>query len=113
MTQNQLFEYPHRRFNPLTREWILVSPHRMERPWQGLAEKPPQPAAVAYDPGCYLCPGNARAGGVRNPDYRSTFVFDNDFPGLLPAIPATEHNDSGLLVAQTEKGICRVVCFSG
>src|SRR5215510_4287376 len=113
MTQNQLLEYPHRRFNPLTREWILVSPHRMERPWQGLAEKPPQPAAVAYDPGCYLCPGNARAGGARNPDYRSTFVFDNDFPGLLPAIPATDRNDRGLLLAQTEKGICRVVCFSG
>jgi len=112
MMQNQLFEHPHRRFNPLTREWILVSPHRMKRPWQGLVEKPPQPAAVAYDPECYLCPGNARAGGARNPDYRSTFVFDNDFPGLLPAIPATEHNDRGLLVARTEKGICRVVCFS-
>ena len=112
MNQNDLFHQPHRRFNPLTREWVLVSPQRMERPWQGLVEKPPQPAAVAYDPECYLCPGNARAGGARNPAYKSTFIFDNDFAALSSGNVPGELNDHGLMVAQTERGICRVACFS-
>ena len=79
---------PHRRFNPLTREWVLVSPHRTDRPWQGQVEAAATPPSPEYDPECYLCPGNARAGGVRNPPYTSTFVFDNDFAALKPGTPA-------------------------
>jgi UDPglucose--hexose-1-phosphate uridylyltransferase len=76
-------ESPHRRFNPLTGEWLLVSPHRARRPWLGQVERVPPENLPTYDPDCYLCPGNARAGGKRNPDYTSTFVFDNDFPALF------------------------------
>jgi UDPglucose--hexose-1-phosphate uridylyltransferase len=108
----ELFDSPHRRLNPLTREWVVVSPHRTKRPWQGKVESPPELAAVSYDPQCYLCPGNIRAGGVRNPNYSSTFVFDNDFAGLLPEAKEDELNDQGLLVARSERGICRVLCFS-
>ncbi len=103
---------PHRRFNPLTREWVLVSPHRADRPWQGQVEKPAAPPALEYDPHCYLCPGNARAGGVRNPPYQSTFVFDNDFAALKPDAPLEREDRNGLLLAESEPGICRVVCFS-
>lgn len=105
-------ERPHRRFNPLTREWLLVSPHRAKRPWLGQVEKKTIVPREPYDPGCYLCPGNERAGGVRNPPYQSTFVFDNDFSALLPDTPRQSLNESNLLVAETEAGICRVVCFS-
>jgi UDPglucose--hexose-1-phosphate uridylyltransferase len=106
-----LTEQPHRRFNALTREWVLVSPHRTQRPWQGQVEKTTRPTPVTYDPNCYLCPGNERAGGVRNPQYTSTFVFDNDFAALKPDIPAGQEDREGLLVAKAERGICRVVCF--
>ena len=105
-------QFPHRRFNPLLREWILVSPHRTQRPWLGKVDATPQPALAAFDPSCYLCPGNSRAGGVRNPQYPSTFVFDNDFAALLPGAPPTSIDESGILQAHSERGICRVVCFS-
>jgi UDPglucose--hexose-1-phosphate uridylyltransferase len=103
---------PHRRFNPLTREWVLVSPHRTQRPWQGQVEKTAPARQPEYDPECYLCPGNARAGGVRNPNYTATFVFDNDFAALKPDTPLDRFEQSGLLIAESEPGVCRVVCFS-
>lgn len=105
-------DFPHRRFNPLTDEWVLVSPQRAQRPWQGQVEKTPSEDLPPYDPTCYLCPGNARAGDVRNPDYTATFVFDNDFAALLPAIHTLTPNPSPLFRAEPMPGICRVVCFS-
>lgn len=109
---------PHRRLNALTGGWVLVSPHRIERPWQGRTESVQQDRPPAYDPDCYLCPGNERAGGRRNPPYRGTCVFDNDFPALHAAdatfragARAGDTPDS-LLVAEPDSGICRVVCFS-
>lgn len=103
---------PHRRFNPLTQEWVLVSPHRAQRPWQGQVEKLPPETTVQFDPTCYLCPGNARAGGVKNPKYASTFVFDNDFAALRADTPQGRIEEHSLLIAQSEFGRCRVVCFS-
>ena len=106
-----LHSHPHRRYNPLTREWVLVSPQRTDRPWQGQVEQAPAPKLSQYDPTCYLCPGNERAGGARNPAYTGAFVFDNDFAALRPETPAEKYED-GVLVAESEAGICRVVCFS-
>ena len=103
---------PHRRLNVLTGEWVLVSPHRMRRPWQGQIEAIPPDVRPEYDPGCYLCPGNARAGGQRNPYYTEHFAFDNDFAALRPGGEPRERNTDGLLVARQEPGICRVICFS-
>jgi UDPglucose--hexose-1-phosphate uridylyltransferase len=114
-----LSDSSHRRLNPLTGEWILVSPHRTSRPWLGQVESSTVVELPSYDPSCYLCPGNERANGGRNPNYSSTYVFDNDFAALQPEIPidtktqpASAKSREGLLVAHPERGICRVGCFS-
>lgn len=105
-------EHPHRRFNPLIDRWVQVSPHRMKRPWQGQVEKAPPDNRPAYDPTCYLCPGNGRASGDTNPDYSSTFVFQNDFAALLTDVPPAGAPRHPLLQSRAVKGECRVMCFS-
>lgn len=112
MTEFRPADHPHRRYNSLTGDWITISPHRTKRPWKGQVEKPPQEVRPAYDPNCYLCPGNERAGGAHNPKYESTFVFTNDFAALLPDTPSVEVSPHPLLKAETERGTCRVICFS-
>jgi len=107
-----VFAASHRRLNRLTGEWVLVSPHRTARPWQGQVEEVAAAQRPVYDPACYLCPGNGRAGGARTPEYDSTYVFDNDFAALTPDVATEDDDRKGLLTAQSERGICRVVCFS-
>jgi len=102
---------PHRRYNILTGEWILVSPHRTKRPWHGKTEENKFVEKQTYDSSCYLCPGNTRASGDTNPDYKEPYSFINDFSSLLPDSPELNHED-GLLKAESEQGICKVVCFS-
>lgn len=104
---------PHRRWNPLLRDWVVVSPHRTQRPWQGQTEEKSSEVAPKYDPACYLCPGNKRAGGHQTPEYTQTYVFENDFAALKSDIPAAELDveGAGLLRASTERGVCRVLCF--
>src|SRR5712692_3106614 len=112
MSFDELNRAPHRRFNPLLREWVLVSPHRTERPWLGKVEKLQKPPAVTFDPNCYLCPGNRRAGAAQTPPYTETYVFDNDYPAMLPEVAPLQFDMAGLLVGKAEQGICRVMCFS-
>jgi UDPglucose--hexose-1-phosphate uridylyltransferase len=104
--------HPHRRFNALTGDWVLVSPHRTQRPWLGQREKTAEEVRPAYDPQCYLCPGNHRAGGAVNPDYKDTFVFTNDFAALLPDTPRDGVPSSELFGCEPVRGTCRVLCFS-
>lgn len=102
---------PHRRYNPLADEWVLVSAERLRRPWLGVQESGQAVSLPDYDAECYLCPGNVRASGERNPEYEATFVFTNDFSALVPDSPAGSFQD-GLLRAEGEPGTCQVVCFS-
>lgn len=105
-------EHTHKRLNLLTGEWILVSPHRTKRPWNGKTEDAAVDKMPEYDPKCYLCPGNIRAGGVVNPKYEDTFLFVNDYSALIPGIPKGDINEENLLIARSEEGICKVICFS-
>lgn len=105
-------EQPHRRYNPLMDEWVLVSPHRTKRPWLGQKETLPPEIRPRHDPNCYLCPGNLRTSGERNPQYETTYVFPNDFMAILPAEAPTPPPQTGILRAQPAVGECRVICFS-
>lgn len=107
-----LKEHSHTRLNILTGEWILVSPHRMKRPWQGKVEDLPKDNRPSYDPTCYLCPGNKRADGTNNPAYSEPYAFVNDFSALLENTPLGNYDEDGLLSAKSESGICKVICFS-
>ena len=108
---SRIAEKPHRRFNPLTGDWVLVSPHRAKRPWQGQVDSPDQTPASSHDPDCYLCPGNRRVNGEVNPDYTSTFIFGNDFAALnMDACETIEHDP--LFQTEAVNGECRVICFS-
>ncbi|MCG7657054.1 galactose-1-phosphate uridylyltransferase [Wielerella bovis] len=105
-------DHPHRRYNPLTEQWILVSPHRAKRPWQGQQEKNDVEQKPPYDPSCYLCPNNQRITGETNPNYTEPFVFTNDFSALLPDTPAFSDHSNPLFQSESVRGVSRVICFS-
>ncbi|MBD2814108.1 UDP-glucose--hexose-1-phosphate uridylyltransferase [Xenorhabdus sp. Flor] len=105
-------DYPHRRYNPLTGQWIIVSPHRLKRPWVGIDEPLQHSARPSYDKHCSLCPNNTRASGDINPDYPDTYVFQNDYSALLPEISAMTPTDNPLFISEPVSGVCRVICFS-
>jgi len=107
-----IIDHPHRRRNPLTDEWLLVSPHRTRRPWQGKIEETIPDNRPAYDPTCYLCPGNTRANGEQNPQYEGVYIFTNDFSALLPNTPEISAPEHPLLQIKSQRGTCRVICFS-
>lgn len=105
-------QHPHRRYNPLLNEWILVSPQRANRPWQGQTEKVAEEKLPAHDPNCYLCSGNVRVNGDKNPDYQGVFVFDNDFGSLMKDDVVFSEEQSDFFSLKPERGINRVICFS-
>ncbi|OIR03442.1 galactose-1-phosphate uridylyltransferase [mine drainage metagenome] len=103
---------PHKRLNILTGDWVLVSPHRSKRPWSGKVETVKDVQRPAYDPGCYLCPTNTRVSGAINPDYKGAYIFKNDHSALLEDTPDGEINIQNVLQAKSQRGICKVICFS-
>nr|WP_154325181.1 galactose-1-phosphate uridylyltransferase [Pantoea sp. 201603H] len=105
-------DHPHRRYNPLSDQWVLVSPHRAKRPWQGAQETPSPETLPPHDPDCFLCPGNTRASGDKNPDYSGTYVFTNDFAALMADTPAAPVSDDLLMRCESARGTSRVICFS-
>ncbi|MCP4296167.1 MAG: UDP-glucose--hexose-1-phosphate uridylyltransferase [Proteobacteria bacterium] len=106
------YQRPHRRFNPLSGEWLLLSPHRSSRPWEGAMETEEKESRPSYSENCYLCPGNARANQIRNHSYQGTYVFDNDFPAMMPSNDHFSENEEGLFQMETVKGTSRVICYS-
>jgi len=105
-------DFPHRRYNPLLEEWVLVSPHRTKRPWQGQFEAAELSGRPSYDPTCFLCPGNTRANGERNPAYQDTFNFVNDYSAVLADTPEFSESSDPLFRMESVQGECRVICFS-